>query len=165
MNPYEKLAANGSDSTEAENAGRQGSDWTGDWFPRLYGELRALARAQRRRYRSPNSPGTTSIVHEAYERLNASPGAGPDNPLHFYRTNHMESHEESHRITCNHMDIYGRLPPVKPVFALFRLIRAERACLPICGRSLVQIVAMREEGLLTYIRALHGALLFSSGPT
>jgi len=26
----------------------------------------------------------------------------------------------------NHTDIYGRLPPVKPVFALFRLIRAER---------------------------------------
>jgi len=86
MNPYEKLAANGSDSPVTENAGGQSVDWTADWFPRLYGELRALAHAQRRRYRDPDSPGTTSIVHEAYERLNASPGAEPENRLHFYRT-------------------------------------------------------------------------------
>ena len=26
----------------------------------------------------------------------------------------------------NNVDIYGRLPLVKPIFALFRLIRAER---------------------------------------
>jgi len=62
------------------------TDWTADWFPRLYDELRALAHAQRRRYRAPASPGTTSIVHEAYERLNKAPGTEPENPLHFYRT-------------------------------------------------------------------------------
>jgi RNA polymerase sigma factor (TIGR02999 family) len=62
------------------------TDWTADWFPRLYDELRALAHAQRSRYRDPGSPGTTSIVHEAFERLSRSPASEPENPLHFYRT-------------------------------------------------------------------------------
>lgn len=86
MNSYENLATNGSDSSDIDKHGRPGVDWTTDWFPRLYDELRALAHAQRRRYRDPNSPGTTSIVHEAFERLNRAPGAEPENPLHFYRT-------------------------------------------------------------------------------
>lgn len=74
------------ESCPADAAGPTGRDWTADWFPRLYDELRALAHAQRSRYRDPDSPGTTSIVHEAYERLNRAPGAAPENPLHFYRT-------------------------------------------------------------------------------
>lgn len=83
MNQYENLAASGSDSSATEGIG---GDWTVEWFPRLYDELRALAHAQRSRYRDPDSPGTTSIVHEAFERLNRSPGSEPENPLHFYRT-------------------------------------------------------------------------------
>lgn len=63
-----------------------GPDWTSDWFQHLYRELRFLAHAQRNRYRDPDSPGTTSIVHEAYERLHRAPAAAPENPLHFYRT-------------------------------------------------------------------------------
>lgn len=57
-----------------------------DWFPGLYQELRALAHAQRSRFRDPLSPGTTSIVHEAYERLHRASAAAPENSLHFYRT-------------------------------------------------------------------------------
>ncbi len=81
-------AETGSRSTDTapESEPGAGVDWTTDWFPRLYEELRALAHAQRMRYRDPNSPGTTSIVHEAFERLNKAPGSEPDNPLHFYRT-------------------------------------------------------------------------------
>jgi len=85
MNNYEEIEKRGSNTTEVEpETGASTRDWTADWFPRLYEELRALA--QRRRYRNPESPGTTSIVHEAYERLNKSPGSEPENPLHFYRT-------------------------------------------------------------------------------
>ena len=71
---------------ESDTALAPTTDWTVDWFPRLYDELRALAHTQRSRYRDPDSPGTTSIVHEAFERLNKSPGSAPENPLHFYRT-------------------------------------------------------------------------------
>lgn len=89
MNNYEEKDRSGSDRSDSETAyahAPSSVDWTADWFPRVYDELRALAHAQRRRYRGPDSPGTTSIVHEAYERLNKSPGAEPENPLHFYRT-------------------------------------------------------------------------------
>jgi len=83
----EKMAQSGSNqSGEALSALTDDApDWTADWFPKLYEELRALAHSQRRRYRDPDSPGTTSIVHEAFERLNRSPGSEPENPLHFYR--------------------------------------------------------------------------------
>jgi len=88
MNQYEKTVRSGSAHSDSTGSGTQKReiDWTCDWFPRLYDELRALAHAQRRRFRDPGSPGTTSIVHEAYERLNKSPGSEPENPLHFYRT-------------------------------------------------------------------------------
>ena len=88
MNQYEKIVRNGSARVTDDNreSGPNDIDWTSDWFPRLYEELRALAHAQRRRYRNPASPGTTSIVHEAYERLNNASGAEPENPLQFYRT-------------------------------------------------------------------------------
>ncbi|MBL37250.1 MAG: RNA polymerase subunit sigma-70 [Xanthomonadales bacterium] len=89
MDNYEEKDRNGSNRSESEAAcvyAHSSIDWTADWFPRLYDELRALAHAQRRRYRDQDSPGTTSIVHEAFERLNRSPGSEPENPLHFYRT-------------------------------------------------------------------------------
>lgn len=54
-------------SAQAADVDRPGA--LGDWFPKLYAELRALAHAQRARHRHPDSPGTTSIVHEAYIRL------------------------------------------------------------------------------------------------
>lgn len=88
MIKYEELAQSGSNqSSEAFSASTDdAADWTADWFPKLYEELRALAHSQRRRYHNPAGPGTTSIVHEAYERLHRAPGAEPENPLHFYRT-------------------------------------------------------------------------------
>ena len=88
MNQYEKTVRSGSAHTESTGPDieKPDIDWTCDWFPRLYDELRALAHAQRRRFRDPAAPGTTSIVHEAFERLNRSPGSEPENPLHFYRT-------------------------------------------------------------------------------
>jgi len=88
MTNYEETACSGSDSTDEAPKPASGDavDWTSDWFPKLYDELRALAHSQRRRYRDPDSPGTTSIVHEAFERLSKSHGSEPENPLHFYRT-------------------------------------------------------------------------------
>lgn len=38
-------------------------------MPLVYGELKALARANRYRWNGVESPGTTSLVHEAYLRL------------------------------------------------------------------------------------------------
>jgi len=35
----------------------------------VYGELRALARRQRFRWRDARAPGTTSLIHEAYLKL------------------------------------------------------------------------------------------------
>ncbi len=88
MNQDEKTV--GSGSARAEFTGPETEtpdvDWTSDWFPRLYQELRALAHAQRRRFRDPTSPGTTSIVHEAFERLHRAPNEAPEHALHFYRT-------------------------------------------------------------------------------
>lgn len=89
MNHYEEKAQNGSDRSASEAAGGDvpgGADWTSDWFPRLYEELRVLAHAQRSRYRNSQSPSTTSIVHEAFERLHRAPTAEPEHALHFYRT-------------------------------------------------------------------------------
>lgn len=38
-------------------------------LPLVYGELHALARAQRYRWRGPDSPSTTSLVHDAFLKL------------------------------------------------------------------------------------------------
>lgn len=88
MTNYEDSARSGSDSTTEvpDPASENAVDWTSDWFPRLYDELRTLAHSQRRRFHNLDGPGTTSIVHEAYERLNSASGAEPERPLHFYRT-------------------------------------------------------------------------------
>src|SRR6056297_3007954 len=83
MNYYEEIERRGSSPQRRDNDSEEyRRDWTADWFPRLYDELRALAHAQRGRYRNPDSPGTTSIVHEAFERLNRSPGSEPEHAQH-----------------------------------------------------------------------------------
>jgi len=88
MTRYEKPSPDGSvDTQSSRDDGSAGQiDWTTDWFPRLYEELRALAHAQRRRFHDPAAPGTTSIVHEAFERLHRAPNQPPEHALHFYRT-------------------------------------------------------------------------------
>lgn len=88
MYQYEKTSADGSAQEDlTDNMLPEASaDWTADWFSRLYQELRALAHAQRRRFRDDSAPGTTSIVHEAYERLQRAPNQKPEHALHFYRT-------------------------------------------------------------------------------
>ena len=89
MSNYEKGVREGSARSDIANPVPPGTDkvdWTSNWFPRLYAELRALAHAQRRRFRDPSAPGTTSIVHEAFEHLDCAPNCAPENALHFYRT-------------------------------------------------------------------------------
>ncbi|MBY6204505.1 ECF-type sigma factor [Halomonas denitrificans] len=88
MSNYEESARSGSDPNDGapEGAPEDAIDWTSDWFPRLYDELRTLAHSQRRRFHNPEGPGTTSVVHEAYERLTHASGSEPEHPLHFYRT-------------------------------------------------------------------------------
>lgn len=44
-------------------------------MPLVYGELKALARANRYRWQGPSVPGTTSLVHDAYVKLAAQTGA------------------------------------------------------------------------------------------
>ena len=54
----------------------------------LYGELRGMARAQRRRLGAPETVNTTAVVHEAYAKLGArGDGGGPDyaDRDHFFR--------------------------------------------------------------------------------
>jgi len=63
----------------------------------------------------------------------------------------------------NTQDIYGRLPRVKPVLRLFRLVRAERVCLPAFESSWIRFGATRN-GLLIYNQFL-GGTLSRSGPT
>ncbi|MEM1054558.1 MAG: ECF-type sigma factor [Bacteroidota bacterium] len=53
---------------------------------RLYGELRQVARSQRRRLSASDTINTTAVVHEAYARLDG--GAGPpalNDRGHFFR--------------------------------------------------------------------------------
>lgn len=88
MTQYEKTSSGGSADTDSSlgDGSAEQIDWTADWFAPLYQELRALAHAQRRRFQDPASPGTTSIVHEAFERLHRAPNVPPQSMLHFYRT-------------------------------------------------------------------------------
>lgn len=55
-----------------------------EWFEQLYSELRQLARRQRQGRRQGGCDGTTSIVHEAWLRLNRSRPASIDNQASFY---------------------------------------------------------------------------------
>lgn len=53
-------------------------------MPLVYNELKALARSNRYRWRGDLAPGTTSLVHEAYAKLAARPGAGYENRGQFF---------------------------------------------------------------------------------
>ncbi len=52
----------------------------------VYDELRALARAQRRRHGASDTLNTTALLHEAYLRLASSDDAAWDDRGHFFRT-------------------------------------------------------------------------------
>ena len=53
-------------------------------LPRVYRELKMLAKAQRVRWEGPRTPGTTSLVHDAWIRLAASDGSDFPTRGHFY---------------------------------------------------------------------------------
>lgn len=53
-------------------------------MPLVYGELKALARANRYRWNGVDSFGTTSLVHEAYLKLSDQTGIGYANRRQFY---------------------------------------------------------------------------------
>ena len=53
-------------------------------MPLVYGELKALARGHRYRWDGFRSPGTTSLVHEAYLKLSGQAQFGFANRRHFY---------------------------------------------------------------------------------
>ena len=62
------------------------ADAFGDLVGRLYDELRAVARSQRRRLGAAETVNTTAVVHEAYARLGG--GSGPpafNDRGHFFR--------------------------------------------------------------------------------
>lgn len=52
--------------------------------PMVYSELKSLARANRYRWQGDPSPGTTSLVHEAYLKIANGRAAGFDNRHEFY---------------------------------------------------------------------------------
>lgn len=52
--------------------------------PLVYGELKALAHANRYRWQGPKLQGTTSLVHEAYTRLSKQTGASYENRRQFF---------------------------------------------------------------------------------
>jgi RNA polymerase sigma factor (TIGR02999 family) len=53
-------------------------------FPRLYDELRVIARARLRRHRAGATLNTTAVVHEAYLRLTAGEAPSFENRTHFF---------------------------------------------------------------------------------
>jgi RNA polymerase sigma factor (TIGR02999 family) len=53
-------------------------------MPLVYGELKALARGNRYRWDGFRSPGTTSLVHEAYLKLSDQSQFGFANRRHFF---------------------------------------------------------------------------------
>ncbi|HSL17304.1 MAG TPA: ECF-type sigma factor [Methylomirabilota bacterium] len=53
-------------------------------MPLVYSELKVLARANRVRWRGVETPGTTSLVHEAYLRLAGQAGLGHAGRRQFY---------------------------------------------------------------------------------
>jgi RNA polymerase sigma factor (TIGR02999 family) len=65
----------------------QGSDRSAvleQLMPLIYSELKKLARNNRYRWGGDQAPGTTSLVHEAYLKLSARPGADFANRHQFY---------------------------------------------------------------------------------
>jgi RNA polymerase sigma factor (TIGR02999 family) len=82
-----------SSTDQSDSANRVGPESTlapagaideSQWFEQLYSELRQLARRQRQGRRQGGCDGTTSIVHEAWLRLNRSRPASIDNRATFY---------------------------------------------------------------------------------
>ena len=62
---------------EALSAGAEGA--LEDLFAAVYGELRRLARGQRRRWRGEETLNTTALIHEAYLKLSSGrQGSWPD---------------------------------------------------------------------------------------
>ena len=53
-------------------------------LPRVYDELRTLARARLRRHRPGETLNTTAVVHEAYLKLTAGETPGWENRTHFF---------------------------------------------------------------------------------
>ncbi len=53
-------------------------------MPLIYGELKELARANRYRWSDQRAPGTTSLVHEAYLKLQGQVNVDFANRRHFY---------------------------------------------------------------------------------
>jgi RNA polymerase sigma factor (TIGR02999 family) len=72
------------DITALIEAGNRGdAEATAALYSIVYGELKRIARSQRRRLAGDQTLGTTALVHEAYERL-AVPGAlAVDSRAHF----------------------------------------------------------------------------------
>jgi RNA polymerase sigma-70 factor, ECF subfamily len=58
--------------------------WLDEVVPRLYDELRVLARSHLRRERSDHTLSTTAIVHEAWLRLAAQHSPGDQNTGRFF---------------------------------------------------------------------------------
>lgn len=54
-------------------------------FEAVYGELRAIAHRQLRRFSAAETLDTTSLVHEAYLKFSRQEHWSVDNRLHFYR--------------------------------------------------------------------------------
>jgi len=67
---------------ERDDAGR--SAVLEQLMPLIYGELKALARANRYRWSDDRAPGTTSLVHEAYLKLQDQSHVEFVNRRHFY---------------------------------------------------------------------------------
>ena len=67
---------------ERDDAGR--SAVLEQLMPLIYGELKALARANRYRWSDERAPGTTSLVHEAYLKLHGQAHVEFVNRRHFY---------------------------------------------------------------------------------
>lgn len=53
-------------------------------WPRVYDELRVLARARLRRHRPGETLNTTAVVHEAYLKLTAGEAPGWESRTHFF---------------------------------------------------------------------------------
>lgn len=73
--------------TEILDRARDGdADAFTELVARLYDELRAVARSQRRRLAASETVNTTAVVHEAYARLKGGSGAPAFNDrAHFFR--------------------------------------------------------------------------------
>jgi len=71
--------------TKLDESGKEGHPAVLEQLlPLIYGELKALARANRYRWSGDCAPGTTSLVHEAYLKLAHHAGDGFANRRHFY---------------------------------------------------------------------------------